>query len=113
MNIVAFLSKNRFFAATTGDTGSAALEAFKDLPFIDIVVLLPKGWCTKVQELQMTTVGGSNTHVLRGKSLFEKNTLKCFQIILRACMCCIWLTIIRLFLKKMKIDTYAAFIAVK
>lgn len=48
---------------TSGDTGSAAIESVRGLKHIDIVVLFPKGYCTKVQELQMTTVLDKNVHV--------------------------------------------------
>ncbi|CAL4065950.1 unnamed protein product [Meganyctiphanes norvegica] len=48
---------------TSGDTGSAAIESIRGLECMDIVVLLPHGRCTKVQELQMTTVIEDNVHV--------------------------------------------------
>jgi len=47
---------------TSGDTGSAAINAVKGLQWIDVVVLLPKGRCTEIQELQMTTVLADNVH---------------------------------------------------
>ncbi|KAM8789061.1 threonine synthase-like 2 isoform 1-T1 [Rhynchonycteris naso] len=48
---------------TSGDTGSAAIASVQGAKNIDIIVLLPKGHCTKVQELQMTTVLSENVHV--------------------------------------------------
>ncbi|XP_017713074.1 PREDICTED: threonine synthase-like 2 isoform X5 [Rhinopithecus bieti] len=48
---------------TSGDTGSAAIESVKGAKNVDIIVLLPKGHCTKIQELQMTTVLKENVHV--------------------------------------------------
>ncbi|KAM8939011.1 threonine synthase-like 2 [Pelodytes ibericus] len=48
---------------TSGDTGSAAIESVRGIKNIDIIVLLPHGRCTKVQELQMTTVIEDNVHV--------------------------------------------------
>ncbi|XP_049640882.1 threonine synthase-like 2 [Suncus etruscus] len=48
---------------TSGDTGSAAIESVQGAKNVDIVVLLPKGHCTKIQELQMTTVLRENVHV--------------------------------------------------
>lgn len=48
---------------TSGDTGSAAIESIRGLDCMDIVVLLPQGRCTKIQELQMTTVIEDNVHV--------------------------------------------------
>lgn len=52
--------------ATSGDTGSAAIEAVQHLSWVDIIVLLPKGRCTPIQELQMTTVIKDNVHVFSG-----------------------------------------------
>lgn len=51
---------------TSGDTGSAAIESVQGAKNVDIVVLLPKGHCTKIQELQMTTVLRENVHVFGG-----------------------------------------------
>uniref|UniRef100_A0A2K5LMK5 Threonine synthase-like 2 n=1 Tax=Cercocebus atys TaxID=9531 RepID=A0A2K5LMK5_CERAT len=48
---------------TSGDTGSAAIESVQGTKNVDIIVLLPKGHCTKIQELQMTTVLKENVHV--------------------------------------------------
>ena len=50
---------------TSGDTGSAVLEAVCGLSSVDCIVLLPHNWCTKIQELQMTTVVADNVHVYR------------------------------------------------
>ena len=41
--------------ATSGDTGAAAIEAFRGLDMIDIFILHPKGRVTEVQRRQMTT----------------------------------------------------------
>lgn len=48
---------------TSGDTGSAAIESIRGAKNVDIIVLLPKGLCSKIQELQMTTVLEENVHV--------------------------------------------------
>ncbi|KAM4810302.1 threonine synthase-like 2 [Rhinophrynus dorsalis] len=48
---------------TSGDTGSSAIESVRGIKNIDIIVLLPFGRCTKIQELQMTTVIEDNVHV--------------------------------------------------
>lgn len=48
---------------TSGDTGSAAIEAVKGLNGIDIIVLFPKGKISEVQELQMVTVMEENVTV--------------------------------------------------
>lgn len=50
---------------TSGDTGSAAIEGVRGRKGIDIVVLLPNGRCTQIQELQMTTVIEDNVHVYK------------------------------------------------
>jgi threonine synthase len=47
-------------AATSGDTGSAAIEAFKNCKNIDLFVLHPKDKISEVQRLQMTTVEAPN-----------------------------------------------------
>ena len=54
--------------ATSGDTGSAAIQAVRGLENIDIVVLLPHGRCTEIQELQMTTCIDDNVHVFAGRT---------------------------------------------
>ena len=48
--------------ATSGDTGSAAIEACRDRHRIDIFVLHPHGRITEVQRRQMTTVDAANVH---------------------------------------------------
>jgi len=50
--------------ATSGDTGKAALEGFKDVPGTSCTVFYPKDGVSDVQKLQMVTTGGSNTHVI-------------------------------------------------
>lgn len=50
--------------ATSGDTGKAAMAGFADVPGTKIVVFYPRDGVSKVQELQMTTQTGSNTHVV-------------------------------------------------
>ena len=56
-----------WFIGTSGDTGSAAIESVRGLKWVDLIVLLPKGRCSKIQELQMTTVLDDNIHVYRGQ----------------------------------------------
>lgn len=48
--------------ATSGDTGSAAIEACRDRAGIELVMLHPHGRVSEVQRLQMTTVGSANIH---------------------------------------------------
>ncbi|MGN1370205.1 MAG: threonine synthase [Aristaeellaceae bacterium] len=50
--------------ATSGDTGKAALEGFKDVPGTSCTVFYPSDGVSDVQKLQMTTTGGDNTHVI-------------------------------------------------
>ena len=46
--------------ATSGDTGSAAIEACRDRPRIDVAILHPQGRTSEVQRRQMTTVQAAN-----------------------------------------------------
>ncbi|GCC37017.1 hypothetical protein chiPu_0015517 [Chiloscyllium punctatum] len=48
---------------TSGDTGSSAIESIRGMENMDIIVLLPHGRCSPIQELQMTTVIEDNVHV--------------------------------------------------
>jgi threonine synthase len=48
--------------ATSGDTGSAAIEACRDRAALDIVILHPHGRVSEVQRRQMTTVTSPNVH---------------------------------------------------
>ncbi|HHZ02027.1 MAG TPA: threonine synthase [Tissierellia bacterium] len=49
--------------ATSGDTGKAALEGFKDVEGTKIVVFYPEGGVSQVQKAQMATQEGKNTFV--------------------------------------------------
>jgi len=57
--------------ATSGDTGSAAIEACRDREAIDIFILYPKGRVSEVQRRQMTTVESSNVHTLAVDGTFD------------------------------------------
>lgn len=50
--------------ATSGDTGSAAIEAFKGLDAVDVFILFPHGRVSEVQRRQMTTPLESNVHAI-------------------------------------------------
>lgn len=58
--------------ATSGDTGKAALEGFKNREGIHIVVFYPAGGVSAVQERQMNTTEGSNTHVVAVNGNFDE-----------------------------------------
>ncbi len=57
--------------ATSGDTGKAALEGFADVPGIEIIVFYPKNGVSQVQERQMITQEGENTHVVSIRGNFD------------------------------------------
>ena len=50
--------------ATSGDTGSAAIEAFRGLDNVDVFILYPHGRVSEVQRRQMTTPSEDNVHAL-------------------------------------------------
>ncbi|MEE9388557.1 MAG: threonine synthase [Paracoccaceae bacterium] len=50
--------------ATSGDTGSAAIDAFKGLDAVDVFILFPDGLVSDVQRRQMTTPDQDNVHAL-------------------------------------------------
>ncbi len=58
--------------ATSGDTGKAALEGFRDVPGTSCTVFYPFGGVSRVQELQMVTTGGANTHAIGVKGNFDE-----------------------------------------
>jgi threonine synthase len=57
--------------ATSGDTGSAAIEACRDRPSLDIVMLHPAGRVSEVQRRQMTTVLSDNVHNVAVEGTFD------------------------------------------
>lgn len=57
--------------ATSGDTGSAAIEACRDRNNIDIFILFPDGRVSDVQRRQMTTVTSDNVHCLAIDGTFD------------------------------------------
>lgn len=57
--------------ATSGDTGSAAVEAFKGLDQVDIFILYPHGRVSDVQRRQMTTLASPNVHALAVEGTFD------------------------------------------
>ena len=57
--------------ATSGDTGSAAIEACRDRAAIDMVILHPEGRTSEVQRRQMTTVLSSNIRNVAVQGSFD------------------------------------------
>ena len=57
--------------ATSGDTGSAAIEACRDREAIDIFILHPHGRVSEVQRRQMTTVPSSNVYNIAVEGSFD------------------------------------------
>jgi threonine synthase len=57
--------------ATSGDTGSAAIEACRDRDAIDIFILHPKGRISEVQRRLMTTVPSANVHNVAVDGTFD------------------------------------------
>ena len=64
--------------ATSGDTGSAAIEAFRGLSNVDVFILYPHGRVSEVQRRQMTTPTEANVHALAVDGDFDdcQNRLK-------------------------------------
>ncbi|MEM1044490.1 MAG: threonine synthase [Pseudomonadota bacterium] len=57
--------------ATSGDTGGAAIDAFRSCDNIDIFILFPKGRVSPVQQRQMTTIDAPNVHALAIEGSFD------------------------------------------
>ena len=57
--------------ATSGDTGSAAIEACKNCKNVDIFILHPKGRVSEVQRRQMTTVKSDNVYNIAVEGTFD------------------------------------------
>lgn len=57
--------------ATSGDTGKAALEGFKDVPGTEMLVFYPEDGVSNMQKRQMTTQEGGNVSVCAIKGNFD------------------------------------------
>lgn len=57
--------------ATSGDTGSAALCGFSDVPGTSIIVFYPDGGVSETQKLQMVTAAGANTSACAVRGNFD------------------------------------------
>ena len=57
--------------ATSGDTGSAAIDGVRGQKNVDIFIMYPKGRVSPLQELQMTTVADDNVHCIELEGSFD------------------------------------------
>ena len=57
--------------ATSGDTGSAAMAGFADVPGVEIAVLFPNVGTSRIQRLQMTTPAAKNVHAIAIRGNFD------------------------------------------
>ena len=57
--------------ATSGDTGAAAIEAFRGRGQADLVVLFPQGRISDVQRRMMTTISDANVHAIAIEGTFD------------------------------------------
>ncbi|HYD15952.1 MAG TPA: threonine synthase [Hyphomicrobium sp.] len=57
--------------ATSGDTGGAAIEAFRSSKRVDVVILFPDGRVSDVQRRMMTTPTEANVHAVAVKGTFD------------------------------------------
>jgi threonine synthase len=63
--------RSTIVVATSGDTGGAAVEAFRGRSQVDLVVLFPHGRISDVQQRMITTADGSNVHALAVDGTFD------------------------------------------
>lgn len=63
--------KTVILVATSGDTGKAALEGFRDVPGTEIIVFYPSDGVSPMQKLQMDSQKGGNVHVCAIKGNFD------------------------------------------
>jgi threonine synthase len=63
--------RSTIVVATSGDTGAAAIEAFRGRARTDVYVLFPRGRVSSVQQRMMTTVADENVHALSIEGTFD------------------------------------------
>jgi threonine synthase len=63
--------RTTILVATSGDTGGAAVEAFRGRDQVDLIVLFPSGRISDVQRRMMTTADDDNVHVLAIDGTFD------------------------------------------
>ncbi len=61
----------RILVATSGDTGKAALEGYRDMPGMEIDVFYPQDGTSEIQRLQMATQEGGNVAVYAVEGNFD------------------------------------------
>ena len=64
-------SRVTVIGATSGDTGAAAIEAFRGRDNADVFILFPEGRVSPIQQRQMTTVEADNIHAIAVKGTFD------------------------------------------
>ena len=62
--LIKFRKSINIIVATSGDTGAAAVHAFRNLEFVNLFVLFPKGRISEIQRRQMTTEKASNVSII-------------------------------------------------
>jgi threonine synthase len=71
-HVLASRSERRtIVVATSGDTGGAAVEAFRDRERVDLIVLFPQGRISEVQRRMMTTVPAANVSAVAVEGTFD------------------------------------------
>ena len=63
--------KTLILVATSGDTGKAALDGYRDIPGVEIAVFYPTGGTSEIQRLQMATQEGANVAVYAVRGNFD------------------------------------------
>jgi threonine synthase len=63
--------RSTIVVATSGDTGGAAVEAFRGRSHVDVVALFPQGRVSDVQRRMMTTPAEENVHALAIEGTFD------------------------------------------
>lgn len=66
-----FEKRATIIGATSGDTGSAAMAAFRSIKNVDIFILFPKGKISPIQQKQMTTYPEKNIHAIAIEGNFD------------------------------------------
>lgn len=64
-------SRATIIGATSGDTGGAAIEAFRGSQNVDVFILFPEGRVSDVQRRMMTTPQDANVHAIAVRGTFD------------------------------------------